>query len=346
MRISENDRILIIAPHPDDECIGCGGLIVLYPGICDVCVLTDGSKSGGELSPQELADVRCAEFEAMARVAGIRDYFMFGYEDSTLIYEPHCCDQIDFGSYTKVFIPMIDDYHADHVAAHYYALKRIRKLGITDLDVYQYEVQTPMWDGDTCIDISGVIEKKIALIQLYQSQIKNYDYSDWVRKLDGNHEKNTEYGMDYTEIYKKVVIKESVHTNNMFELAKYRNRTPKETIIFERWILNSIKDKGPAQRLLEQGVRTIAIFGYGILGKLLYEELRQANLSVVVVIDNYCKQRMVDETPIIKQEEFDVHVDIVVITALNTYRNIKSFLIQKGYKRVIHISELLNLEEV
>ena len=43
IKIASEDKILIIAPRPDDECIGGGGIIAAYPNQCDVLLLTDGA---------------------------------------------------------------------------------------------------------------------------------------------------------------------------------------------------------------------------------------------------------------------------------------------------------------
>jgi LmbE family N-acetylglucosaminyl deacetylase len=67
------DRILIIAPHPDDESLGCGGLIAqacrhANPPV--VAILTDGSKSHPNslrYPPARLRDLR--EDEAMTAIA-------------------------------------------------------------------------------------------------------------------------------------------------------------------------------------------------------------------------------------------------------------------------------------
>ena len=43
LEIRPTDKICILAPHADDESIGCGGLLALYGKQCDVVLLTDGA---------------------------------------------------------------------------------------------------------------------------------------------------------------------------------------------------------------------------------------------------------------------------------------------------------------
>ena len=57
--VKENDKILVVAPHPDDECIG---LLVCYPNICKVLVLTDGRQGQGDMTPEKIRVIREKEF--------------------------------------------------------------------------------------------------------------------------------------------------------------------------------------------------------------------------------------------------------------------------------------------
>ena len=42
VNFKKTDKILIVSPHPDDETIGCGGLLAKYGPQCDILMLTDG----------------------------------------------------------------------------------------------------------------------------------------------------------------------------------------------------------------------------------------------------------------------------------------------------------------
>lgn len=62
-----SDKICILAPHADDESIGCGGLLAKYGSQCDVILLTDGRLNGNGNTPEETVKIREAEFAAVMK---------------------------------------------------------------------------------------------------------------------------------------------------------------------------------------------------------------------------------------------------------------------------------------
>src|SRR5258705_520985 len=79
-------RVLVIAPHPDDE-LGCGGTLLLHARAGDevhVAYVTDGRGSGvGGLTPDEMARRRKEEAAAVTpvlRLAGMRWLGLREYE--------------------------------------------------------------------------------------------------------------------------------------------------------------------------------------------------------------------------------------------------------------------------
>jgi len=77
LRVSEDVRMLIIAPHQDDSTLGCGGLMLLrrLEGVpVSVVYLTDGSASHPghpTLSPSVLVQMRREEAEAATALLGV-----------------------------------------------------------------------------------------------------------------------------------------------------------------------------------------------------------------------------------------------------------------------------------
>ena len=89
LNVKENDKLLIIAPHPDDECIGAGGVLALYASQCMVIVLSDGREGQGMVPAEAEKEIRKAEFCDEMSHLGIADYRMLGYEDGTLMQHLH-----------------------------------------------------------------------------------------------------------------------------------------------------------------------------------------------------------------------------------------------------------------
>ena len=76
MRIKESDKILIIAPHPDDEVIALGGFIAKYHSQIDVlCINSSGvaNNANGD-NAEEIADMRINEFYDVMKTANVNSY--------------------------------------------------------------------------------------------------------------------------------------------------------------------------------------------------------------------------------------------------------------------------------
>lgn len=144
LSLSDCDRVLVIAPHPDDESLACGGLLLATGeagAARHVVVLTDGDNNPW---PQRWIEKRWridatararwgarrrAEAQAALDVLGVaRDARSFlGWPDAgltdLLMREPatvaHALTaQIDAFRPTHIAIPALGDAHPDHAAAH------------------------------------------------------------------------------------------------------------------------------------------------------------------------------------------------------------------------------------
>ena len=80
----ENDRILVIAPHPDDESIGTGGLLLMYPQNCMIIVATNGARAGNQTDRTGMALEREREFCRAMNISGIKNYVFLRNQDGEL----------------------------------------------------------------------------------------------------------------------------------------------------------------------------------------------------------------------------------------------------------------------
>jgi LmbE family N-acetylglucosaminyl deacetylase len=156
-----NRPILILAPHADDETIGCGGLIcqAVRAGIpVAIVFLTDGSRShtSKTFDRARLAALRQAEAVKAAAHLGVdadRLHF-WAEEDSRLPADGETADGlaqalrrhiIETGA-GAVFVTWNDDPHCDHKAAFSLALRSLAGLEAPPR-LYAYPVWS--WTIDT-----------------------------------------------------------------------------------------------------------------------------------------------------------------------------------------------------
>lgn len=165
-----NDRIAIIAPHPDDECIGVSSALLRAPAQTDVYVLTDGSHGNQEKSIQEEAAIRKAQFEAEMDYVKPASYHWLGFEDTRLSSHYEAADQIDFTRYTKVFLPWTQSLHPDHRAAAEMCCLAIRKQKALP-ECFMYELNAPFRNPTHFINITSIEKEKRKLVRFHADQV-------------------------------------------------------------------------------------------------------------------------------------------------------------------------------
>lgn len=178
---SKSARILVLAPHPDDESIGCGGLLLKFPGQCDVVVLTDGRYGG--LSGQNGKDIiamRKSEFKKTMTCAGVKKWFFLGVEDGKLSENFAKFYNLDINGYDAIFCPAPSENHSDHACVYEFLLRFKSQTRI-----FGYEVWSTLLTPSHYLDISDVVDEKKRLITHYESQLSQVDYDS--RALSLNH---------------------------------------------------------------------------------------------------------------------------------------------------------------
>ncbi|MFN2468028.1 MAG: PIG-L deacetylase family protein [Gaiellaceae bacterium] len=166
-------RVLVVAPHPDDETIGAGGAICLHVAAGDdvtVAVVTDGAGSrAGGLDAAEMARRRRGEVEAAAAALGVRRLECLGLAEGGWA-ESEAADALRplLAEVEVVYAPSCVDYHPEHVAV---ARVVAGLVGPGQL-VRVYELGVPLTPVlVNCVaDIGAVAERKARALAAFATQ--------------------------------------------------------------------------------------------------------------------------------------------------------------------------------
>ncbi len=187
-------RVLVLAPHPDDEIFGCGGAIALYrqrAAQVNVAVLTDGAGYARTEQREGTFALRQAETKAALAGMGIGTPPQFvGLPDRTLSGHAGLPDLIaklltDTAAQV-VLAPALTEIHPDHLAtgrATLAAIEHLHKQAQPLPTLLQYEVgfaQKP----NLLVDITDVWFDKCKAMQCFPSQATGQDYPRHIEALN------------------------------------------------------------------------------------------------------------------------------------------------------------------
>lgn len=176
-------RVLILAPHPDDEAIGMGGVLAMHVAAgSDITVIyvTDG----GGPDPAErarLTAVRRAETQLLVDRTGVEPIF-WNAPDTGLENDPQYVEKLREFLRAKspevIYTPSLFDHHYDHFTTNQILREALElETGVAPT-ILGYEV----WDNipfpNMLVDVSAHQAEKEALLACYATP---HEYTDFTQ---------------------------------------------------------------------------------------------------------------------------------------------------------------------
>ncbi len=174
--------VLVLAAHPDDEAVGCGGTLrrhVLEGDEVSAVFLTSGEAGGHGIDRP--GEVREAEAAEAAQVLGIGELQFWREPDGALRARraliARLAEEIRRRKPSVLYAPHARDDHPDHRAAA--RLASAASLAANrPVELRHFEIWSPIEDIEHLVDISEVIEDKLRAIRAYRSQCAVLRFDD------------------------------------------------------------------------------------------------------------------------------------------------------------------------
>ncbi len=209
-------NILIVAPHPDDEAIGCGGAVCLHADKGDrvsAAFLTSGELGLQSHPVAEAQQIREKEAAAAAEILGIghleflrqRDYHLSELIDRTATLLSAC---MKTEPPEWIYLPHPGEWHPDHQAS-----LPIVRLAAALADIRPrlllYEVWTPLTHHDDGQDITAVMHRKLRAIRAHRSQVAQFGYDRAIRGLN-QYRGALAWRCRYAEVFQEGTLDEAL----------------------------------------------------------------------------------------------------------------------------------------
>jgi LmbE family N-acetylglucosaminyl deacetylase len=194
LKVPVGKRIVVVAPHPDDETIGAGGLLLAHRGQASVSIVTVfNGEGGGQLGAEPWADeasyktklVQARKGELARVAAGLQANAVHamdlrdGYSRPTSQDAQRLRKLLEALRPDVVLIPWFLDGLPDHQMANL-----LYASACSDLDcmVLGMEIWT-LCQPNAFFDTTPWLDEKLELVRLYKTQLATVDYERLVTGL-------------------------------------------------------------------------------------------------------------------------------------------------------------------
>ena len=184
-------NIMVVAPHADDELLGCGGALLRWAneGATIGWLLMTSMRHDGVWSESQVTN-RQKEIADVCRGLSIKKdhFFSLGLPTSSLDVQPMSDLVASISSVFAVFkpsqvlLPFPGDIHSDHRVAfeaasactkwfRYSSIKRVLAYETLSETDFSIDPRYRAFQPNVFVDISSYLDQKLSLLSIYESEM-------------------------------------------------------------------------------------------------------------------------------------------------------------------------------
>lgn len=193
-----SQSILILAAHPDDEVLGCGGTIAKLAdqgAIVHVAFLADGvfSRIGDAVAQQKEVLVRRAAAKKACDILGVKSVSFGEFADNRM-------DTVALLDITKALEALIAEHRPEVVFTHHagdvnidhrrmheavvtacrpqrgHPVKTLLCFEVSSSTEWQLPGSAPVFAPNWFVDISDTLERKLAALDAYDTELRDWPH--------------------------------------------------------------------------------------------------------------------------------------------------------------------------
>ena len=186
--------VVVFAPHPDDETLGCGGALLKHIAAGDSVHWVIATSTGPvEGFSKDQVNLRNQEIEQVASTYGFAGVHPLGFQTMSLDMVPKrdlirsMSTVVQSVGAQVLYLPYRNDAHSDHAAVFDAAVacaKTFRYPSVRSVRVYETLSETefgirpedPGFRPNLFIDISPFLEHKIKIMNIYASEMAEFPF--------------------------------------------------------------------------------------------------------------------------------------------------------------------------
>lgn len=184
------NKVLIIAVHPDDETLGCGGTLLKHKANGDeihwlICTTIDKKHDYYETREKEIEQVsKLYKFDTVYNLR-LKTMQIDEYSMSELI--SNISKVVNEIKPTIVYLPFKGDVHSDHrkifesaysctKSFRYPFIKKIYMIETLSETEFAPSTKEDSFIPNVFVDISEYLEEKIKIMKIFESEITNHPF--------------------------------------------------------------------------------------------------------------------------------------------------------------------------